>query len=98
MLTLHQFEGAFGVPNASPFCLKRECFLWMAGVPYRTEPLRDLATAHKRNGPFITDEDGTRIGDSALIIAHLKRARDRPRRVAEPRGAGRGARLSRDAG
>lgn len=75
MLTLHQFESAFGVPNASPFCLKLECFLRMAGVPYRAEPLRDLAEAPKRKGPFVTDEDGSRIGDSALIIAHLKRTR-----------------------
>ena len=75
MLTLHQFESAFGVPNASPFCLKLECFLRMAGVPYRTEPLHDLSTAPKRKGPFVTEEDGSRIGDSALIIAHLKRTR-----------------------
>ena len=75
MLTLHQFESAFGVPNASPFCLKLECFLRMARVPYRAEPLRDLAEAPKRKGPFVTEEDGKRIGNSALIIAHLKRTR-----------------------
>ena len=74
MIVLHQFESCFGVPNASGFCLKLECFLRMAGLPYRTQPLHDLGTAPKGKGPFITDdEDGSRIGDSALIIQHLKR-------------------------
>src|SRR5688572_647084 len=61
MIVLHQFESCFGVPNASGFCLKLECFLRIAGLPYRTQPLHDLGTAPKGKGPFITDEDGSRI-------------------------------------
>jgi glutathione S-transferase len=74
MLTLHQFPAGFGVPNGSPFCMKLECFLRLTGIPYRTALLRDPAEAPKGKGPFIEDE-GQKLGDSALIIAHLIRTR-----------------------
>jgi hypothetical protein len=35
MIALHQFPPALGLPNASPFCLKLELYLRMAGLPYR---------------------------------------------------------------
>jgi glutathione S-transferase len=71
MVTLYQFEAAFGVPSPSPFCMKLECFLRMAALPYRAAPLTDLGQAPKGKGPFI-EEDGVRVGDSALIIRHLE--------------------------
>ena len=71
MIVLHQFETAFGIPNPSPFCMKLECFLRMSGLPYRSAPLRDLATAPKGKGPFV-EIDGEKIGDSALIIRMLE--------------------------
>ena len=71
MIVLHQFEPAFGIPNPSPFCMKLECFLRMSGLPYRSAPLHDLATAPKGKGPFV-EIDGEKIGDSALIIRMLE--------------------------
>lgn len=74
MIVLHQFPPAFGLINASPFCIKLEAWLRLTGLAYRVAPLRDLGQAPKGKGPYI--EDGARrIGDSALIIEHLKRTR-----------------------
>lgn len=72
MIVLYQFPPLFGLPNASPFCQKLECFLRMAGLPYRTAPRIDLAAAPKGKAPWVED-DGAVIGDSALIIRHLER-------------------------
>lgn len=71
MLTLHQPPGAFGVGSLSPFCFKLECYLRMAGVPY-TSKMADFRKAPKGKVPFI-EEDGAILGDSQLIIEHLKR-------------------------
>ena len=44
MIQLYQFEPAFGLPNASPFCMKVETWLRMAALPFEVPPpsLRDL--------------------------------------------------------
>ncbi|PWR25703.1 glutathione S-transferase family protein [Zavarzinia aquatilis] len=69
MIDLHQFPPAWGI-NPSPFCLKLETFFRLARVDYRAvETLPFLAPKGKL--PFITDQ-GTRIADSATIIAHMK--------------------------
>lgn len=74
MIVFHQFPPAFGLINASAFCLKLEAWLRLAGLAYRVEPLHDLATAPKGKAPFI-EENGQAMGDSALIIQHLTRTR-----------------------
>jgi glutathione S-transferase len=74
MIVLHQFPPLWGLVNAGPFCLKLEAWLRFADLPYRVEPLTDLATAPKGKGPFIEDS-GQQIGDSGLIIEHLRRSR-----------------------
>jgi glutathione S-transferase len=74
MIVLHQFPRVWGLLNPSPFCLKLEAWLRLADLPYRIEPLSDPALAPKGKGPFI-EESGRRIGDSALIIEHLRRTR-----------------------
>ena len=33
-IELYQFAPAFGLPNASPFCMKMETWLRMAGLPF----------------------------------------------------------------
>jgi glutathione S-transferase len=71
MITLHQPPGAFGVGSLSPFCFKLECYLKMAGLPY-TARMADFRKAPKGKVPFI-EEDGVVLGDSQLIIEHLKR-------------------------
>jgi glutathione S-transferase len=70
MLTLHQSPAAFGISNVSPFCLKLESYLRMAGVPY-TARTADFGKSPKGKIPFI-EEDGSFLGDSQLIIEHLK--------------------------
>jgi glutathione S-transferase len=71
MITLYQFPPAFGLPNASPFCLKLELYLRMAGLPYRNRYTLELHRAPKGKLPWI-DDDGTALADSGLIIDYLK--------------------------
>jgi len=70
MITLYQFPPAFGLPNASPFCMKLELYLRMAGLPYRNRYTLELHRAPKGKLPWIDDE-GTAVADSGLIIAYL---------------------------
>src|SRR5688500_7322832 len=76
MLTLHQPPGGFGVGSVSPFCFKLECYLKMAGVPYKAQ-MADFRRAPKGKVPFI-EEDGKLLGDSQHIIEHLKRKHGDP--------------------
>jgi glutathione S-transferase len=73
MIKLFQFEPAFGLPNASPFCMKLETYLRMAGLPFETPKvtLRDMQRAPKGKLPYIED-GGTRLADSTFIIDYLK--------------------------
>lgn len=71
MITLYQFPPAFGLPNASPFCMKLELYLRMAGLPYRNCYTLALHRAPKGKLPWIEDE-GTAMADSGLIIEYLK--------------------------
>ena len=71
MIKLHQFAPAFGLPNASPFCMKVETYLRMAGLPYQLVNSGDVLRAPKGKLPVI-DDDGTVVADSSFIIEHLK--------------------------
>lgn len=72
MLELHQFDAAWGLPNISPFCIKLETWLKMAGLEHRILYENDPRKGPKGKIPFIV-EDGVKIGDSTLIIEHLTR-------------------------
>jgi glutathione S-transferase len=63
------------MPNSSPPCAKLETWLRVAGVPYELAPWPPNAAPPKGKFPFIIDDDGHAIGDSTLIIEHLRRAR-----------------------
>ncbi len=76
MLILHKGPAAFGLSDVSPFCLKLECYLRMAGIPYTPKPAA-FGKAPKGKIPFIED-DGSFLGDSQLIIEHLKRKHGDP--------------------
>lgn len=43
MITLFQFPAAFNVPNASPYCLKLETWLRLAGLEYQVKVVSDSA-------------------------------------------------------
>ena len=70
MITLYTFGPAFGLPDPSPFVMKAEVLLKMAGVPYRTDT-GGFGKAPKGKLPYIED-DGVRIGDSTFIRWHLE--------------------------
>jgi glutathione S-transferase len=71
MIRLHQFAPAFGLPNASPFCMKVETYLRMAGLPFELANDGDVFKAPKRKLPYI-DDGGTLVADSSFIVEHLK--------------------------
>ncbi len=71
MLKLHQFAPAFGLPNASSFCLKLETYLRMAEIPFESVYGMDMGKAPKGKMPYIVDGDKI-IGDSNFIIDYLK--------------------------
>lgn len=72
MLTLIQYQPAYGLPNASPFCMKVETWLRMAGVDYRTEILHDPRKTPKGKLPCVAFE-GETLADSSFIISALNK-------------------------
>lgn len=72
MLILYGFGSAFGLPDPSPFVMKSEAQLRMAGVRYRFERARP-ADAPKGKMPFIK-VGAHRVGDSTFIRAHIETA------------------------
>ncbi|HEX7967742.1 MAG TPA: glutathione S-transferase C-terminal domain-containing protein [Stellaceae bacterium] len=71
MITLYTFGPAFDLPDPSPFVMKAETLLKMAGLSYRTDP-KGLGKAPKGKLPYI-DDDGERIADSTFIRWHLEK-------------------------
>ncbi|MDP1901418.1 MAG: glutathione S-transferase family protein [Rubrivivax sp.] len=71
MIKLIQFAPAFGLPNASPFCMKLETYLRMAALPFELVNSGDLMKAPKKKLPYI-DDDGTVVADSSFVIDYLK--------------------------
>ena len=72
MIKLFQFAPAFGLPNASPFCMKMETYLRMAGLPFELVNSGDVMKAPKHKLPYI-DDGGTIIADTTFVIEYLKR-------------------------
>ncbi|MBL4693549.1 MAG: glutathione S-transferase family protein [Magnetovibrio sp.] len=71
MIELHQFAPSYNLPNASPFCMKVETLLRMAGLDYHVSIVKDPSTLPKNKAPIIID-DGKTIADSTLIAEHLQ--------------------------
>ena len=74
MIKLYQFPPVFG-RNVSPFTLKLETWLKLAGLPYQVVALRNPGQGPKGKLPFIEDDDGSLVADSSLIIERLSRRR-----------------------
>jgi glutathione S-transferase len=70
-IVLHQFAPAFGLPNGSPFCMKVEAYLRLAGLEYRCANGALPFRAPRRKLPWIED-DGTPVADSSFIVRHLE--------------------------
>ncbi len=73
MLIVHKYGPAWGTPDISPFVVKLETYLRLAGIPYEGKPA-DPRKAPKQKLPYV-DDDGTVLGDSRLIIEHLEQRR-----------------------
>ena len=73
VITLVQYPTALGMPNLSPFCMKVETWLRLAGLPYTIEWLANPRKAPLGKLPLIKDGD-TLVCDSHSIIEHLARA------------------------
>ena len=70
MITLHTFGPYFGLPDPSPFVMKAEMLLKLAGVPYETTT-RGVGKAPKGKLPYIRDGE-TVVADSTLIRLYLE--------------------------
>jgi glutathione S-transferase len=70
MLTLHVFGPYFGLPDASPFCLKALTLMKMSGLPFETAKM-SFRKAPKGKAPYLSD-DGVMIADSFFIQRHLE--------------------------
>lgn len=69
-ITLFAFGPAFDLPEGSPYVMKTETQLQMAGLPYQKD-FTGFAAAPKRKLPYI--KDGTTIvPDSTFIRQHLE--------------------------
>jgi len=75
VIELHLFPPAWGL-QPSPFCLKVETYLRLAGIAYRPVPALPFR-APKGKLPVIVDGD-RKIADSSLIIAHLESSLGQP--------------------
>lgn len=71
MITLYQFHSVWGLPNASPFCMKVETYLRMEKLPYKIKRIHNPQQAPKGKLPYI-QIDGKVYPDSELIIDELK--------------------------
>lgn len=71
MITLYGAEPMWGLPDPSPFVVKAELLLKIAGVPYQRR-WANFSKAPKGKIPYIED-DGQIIPDSTLIRFHLEK-------------------------
>jgi glutathione S-transferase len=71
MITLYAFGPGFGLPDPSPFVMKAEMLLKLAGLPYRVDR-SGFSKAPKGKLPYIAD-DGERVADSTFIRWHLEK-------------------------
>jgi glutathione S-transferase len=72
MITVYGTKEAWGVPDISPACLKLKTYLRMVGLEYKSE-FGDPRKGPTRKIPYIDEGDGKLIGDSSVIIEHLKK-------------------------
>ncbi len=71
MIILYNFGPGFGLPEVSPYCMKTEVQLKMAGLAYRKDET-GYPQAPKGKLPYI-DDDGELVADSTFIRAHILR-------------------------
>ncbi|RRJ83860.1 glutathione S-transferase family protein [Aestuariirhabdus litorea] len=73
MIKFFSFGPAFGLPSPSPFCMKLEVWMKMAGIEYRTKVRKDPTQGPKGKLPFIK-HGGVVVADSDIIIDYLSQS------------------------
>lgn len=68
-----QLPPCWGLPNASPFCLKLETWLRMAKIPYEAKSVTGPPKSKSGKIPYVERPDGSLLSDSSLIIETLTR-------------------------
>lgn len=72
MITLYGFGPYLGMPDGSPFVMKAEILLRMAGLAYAKDTSKGPDQAPKGKMPFI-DDAGEVVADTSFIRAHVER-------------------------
>jgi len=73
LIKLFSFGENLGVADISPFVLKIDAYMRMAGIDFESSPdFNNLMKAPKGKLPYIDDE-GVIVSDSFFIIRHLKK-------------------------
>jgi glutathione S-transferase len=65
----------WGLPSPSPFCLKLETWLRIAGIPYKSISLNKPPQSKTGKVPYMLLDDGGTLADSNVIIQTLARER-----------------------
>jgi len=71
VITLCSYPELFGVADNNGYGLKVFAFMRLTGMGFSQEHIFDASAAPRGQLPYIVD-DGVAIGDSEIIIAHLK--------------------------
>lgn len=69
-LKAYHLPGGWGLLSVSPFCLKLDAFMRLAGIPHEAITTPAPFGGPKRKAPWI-EHEGRKIGDSSFIIAYL---------------------------
>lgn len=71
MITLYSFGPLFGLPDSSPFCMKVQMLLKVAGLEFKVDR-GGFNKAPKGKQPYL-DDDGEIIADSTMIRFHIEK-------------------------
>jgi glutathione S-transferase len=71
VIIVHGFAPVPPLASPSPFCLKLETWLRMAGLPYEARADYAPFTSPKGKAPWVTLEDGASLSDSEHIVRAL---------------------------
>jgi len=74
-IILWQMRPLWGIPNPSPFCMKVETWLRMAGLPYEAREIEGPPRSRSGKVPYVERPDGSLLSDSSVIIETLGRER-----------------------
>ena len=72
MITLSQSDRSPRLPSASPFCLKLESWLRLAGLPYTLMEGHELHGSSKRALPRIISESGRTMEGLRRVMLHVR--------------------------